>query len=47
MKIKKKKYHTVGTFTTLNRKIAERDKIDSPNTQIYNANFSGLVQTLQ
>ena len=28
----KKKYHTVGTVSKLNRKIAERGKIDTPKT---------------
>jgi len=31
--IKNKKYHTVETVLTSNRKIVERDKIDAPNTQ--------------
>jgi hypothetical protein len=33
--MKNKKYHTVGTFPKSNRKIAERSKINSPNTQIH------------
>ena len=33
--MKNKKYHTVGTFTKFNRKSVERDRIDTPNTQIH------------
>ena len=29
---KKKPYHTVGTVPNPNRKLTERDKIDTPNT---------------
>ena len=33
--IKNKKYHTVVTLLKCNRKIVERNKIDTPNTQIH------------
>ena len=43
-KIKKKqKYHTVGTIQKSERKIVERDKIDSPNTQIHECSLSWLA----
>jgi hypothetical protein len=32
---KNKKYHTVGRGTKSNRKIIERGKNDTPNTQIH------------
>jgi hypothetical protein len=32
--MKEKKYHTVGTVPESNRKIAERSKIDIPNTLV-------------
>ena len=32
--MKNEKYHTVRTFSKSNRKIVERGKIDTPNTQI-------------
>ena len=34
-KMKKNKYHTAGTILKLNIKTVERDKIDTPNTQIH------------
>ena len=34
-KVKNKIYHTVGTVPKSNRKITERDTIDTPNTQIH------------
>jgi hypothetical protein len=33
-KIKNKEYHTVGTVPISNKKNVERDKIDTPRTQI-------------
>ena len=45
-KIKNIKYHTVVTLLKCNRKIIERNKIDTPNIQIHDC-FPGLVQTLQ
>jgi hypothetical protein len=33
IRMKYKKYHTVGTIPKSNTKIVERDKIDTPNTQ--------------
>ena len=33
IRMKYKKYHTVGTIPKLNTKIVERDKIDTPNAQ--------------
>ena len=32
-KMKKKKYHTVGTISKCNNKIVERGKMDNSNTQ--------------
>jgi hypothetical protein len=40
---KKQKYHTVGTIPKSERKIVERDKIDSPNTQIHECSLSWLA----
>ena len=37
--MKTKKYHTVRTVPKSNRKIAERGKIDTPNTQIYDGSL--------
>jgi hypothetical protein len=34
------KYYTVRTVPKSNRKIAERGKIDTPNTQIYDGSLS-------
>jgi len=34
-KMKNKKYHTAGTVSKSNRKIIERGKIGTPNTQIH------------
>ena len=42
-KMKKKKYHIVGTFLKLNITIVERDKIDTPSTQIYKISLPGWV----
>ena len=36
----KKKYHTVGTFSILKRKIVEIDKFDIPDTQIHDRSLS-------
>jgi hypothetical protein len=33
--MKQKKYHTVGTIPKSNIKIAEKGKIDTPNTKIH------------
>jgi len=33
--MKNKKYHTVGTFPKINRKIVEGGEIDITNTQIH------------
>ena len=33
IRMKYKKYHTVGTIPKSNTKIVEKDKIDTPNTQ--------------
>ena len=33
IRMKYKKYHSVGTIPKSNTKIIERDKIDTPNTQ--------------
>jgi hypothetical protein len=33
IRMKYKKYHTVGKIPKSNTKIVERDKIDTPNTQ--------------
>jgi hypothetical protein len=41
-KTKNKKYHTVGIFPKSNRKIVERDKIDTPSTQIHDRSLSWL-----
>jgi len=42
------KYLTVGTVQNSNRKIIERDKIDTPSTYIYiSTHVMGLVQALQ
>ena len=41
-KTKNKKYHTVGIFPKSNRKIVERDKIDTNNTQMHDRSFSWL-----
>ena len=40
--MKNRNYHTDGTVPKYNRKIVERDQIDTPNTQIHD--FPGLVQ---
>jgi hypothetical protein len=45
--MKNKKYHTVGTVLKLRRQIVERGTIDIPDTQIYDANFPGLVLALE
>jgi hypothetical protein len=41
-KIKTKKYHLDGKIPNSNIKIAERGKIDTPNTQIHDSSRSGL-----
>ena len=41
-KEKSKNYHTVGTFPKSNRKIVERGKFDTPNTQIHDDSPSWL-----
>ena len=42
-KMKNNKYHTVGPFPKSNRKIVERDKIDTSNTQIHNLSLFWLA----
>jgi hypothetical protein len=34
-KMKNRKYHTVGTVPTSNRKTSEKGKLDTPNTHIH------------
>jgi hypothetical protein len=41
-KLKSKKYHLDGRIPISNIKIAERGKIDTPNTQIHDSSRSGL-----
>ena len=41
-KMKNKKIPHVGTVQKVNRKIVERDKIDTPNTQIHDRSFFWL-----
>ena len=41
------KYHTVGTVLQSSRKIVERGKINTHNTQITTAQCPGLVRELQ
>ena len=41
-KLKKKKYQHFGTFPKYNRKVAERSKIDTPNTHIHDHSLSCL-----
>ena len=36
IKMKNKKYHTVGTVQNSNREIVERDKIETRSTHIHN-----------
>ena len=38
----KQEHHTVGTVTESNIKIVERDKIDTPNSQIHDCSFVWL-----
>ena len=38
-----KKYHTVGTVPKSNRKIVERCKIETPNTQIHDLSLSWFI----
>ena len=40
VKMKTKKYHTVRTVLKYNRKILERGKIDTINTQIHDRSLS-------
>jgi hypothetical protein len=40
--MKNKIYHTVGTFPKTKRKIVDRGKIDTPNTQIHDRSLSCL-----
>jgi len=40
--MKNTKYHTVGTVPKSIRKIVERGKIDTPNTQIHDRSLSWL-----
>ena len=48
IKMKNKKYHTVGPVPQCNGKIVERGITDTPNTHKYmTAYFSGLVSALQ
>ena len=42
IKMKNKKYHTVGPIPKSNIKIVERGKIDNPNTQIHDCSLSWL-----
>ena len=42
IKMKNKKYHTVGTVPKFNKKIAERGKIDTLKTQIHYHSLSWL-----
>jgi hypothetical protein len=42
-KMKNNKYHTVGTVPKSNRKIVERDKIDTSNTQIHDLSLFWLA----
>jgi hypothetical protein len=42
-KMKNKTYHPVGTVPTSKRKIVERSKINTCNTQIYDRSFAVLV----
>jgi protein-arginine kinase activator protein McsA len=46
IKVKTKKYHTVGTVPKHSKKIVERGKIDTLNKYM-TALFPGLVQALQ
>ena len=39
---KKKKYHTVGIIPKSNIKIVDRDKIDTPDTQVHDRALSWL-----
>jgi len=41
-KMKSRKYHTVGTVPTSNRKTSEKGKLDTPNTHIHDSSFSWL-----
>ena len=41
-KMEKIKYHTDSKVPKYKRTIVERDKIDTPNTQIHDLSFSGL-----
>jgi hypothetical protein len=40
--MKNQNYHTVGTVQSSNRKILERDKINTPNTKIRHRSFSWI-----
>ena len=40
--MKNQNYHTVGTVQSSNRKILERVKINTPNTQIHDRSLSSL-----
>jgi len=42
VKLKYKKYHTVGSIPKSNRKIVKGGKIDTPNTQIHDRSRSWL-----
>jgi hypothetical protein len=37
-----KHFNTLGTFPKINRKIVERDKFDTPNTQMHDLLLSWL-----
>ena len=41
-KLKNNKYHTVGTVPKYERKIVERGKIDTSNTQMHDCSLSWL-----
>ena len=40
--MKNQKYHTVGTVLNSNRKIVDRDKIETTNTQIHDGTLFWL-----
>jgi len=40
--LKNENYHTVGTIPKSNRKIIERGKTDTPNTQIHDRSLTWL-----
>jgi len=45
--VKNRKYHTLATVLKSNRKIVERGKIDTPNTQTHDSTHCpGMAQAL-